>query len=191
MGTDMMVRRSVIALVLLILSSVGMQAQKLGLSVNLLECAKLGTLNVAADYAVGRHWSLTADARYNPFTFHKGDLERQFQARQQSYSIGARLWPWHIMSGWWFAGKARWQEYNVGGIFSARTREGDRFGAGLYAGYAHMLSSHFNIEFGLGVWAGADRYNVYSCQQCGLTVDGGTRAFVLPDDVMISLVYVF
>ena len=191
MVIDMKAKDCVVVLAFLLLSTLGMKAQKLSLSVNLLECARLGTFNVAADYAVGRHWSLTADARYNPFTFYKGDLQRQFQARQQSYSLGARLWPWHIMSGWWFAGKTRWQEYNVGGIFSPRTKEGDRFGAGLYAGYAHMLSSHFNIEFGLGVWAGADVYKVYSCQQCGLTIDSGTKAFVLPDDVMISLVFVF
>lgn len=187
----MMVKRGTAVLMIMLLSAIGVRAQKLGVSVDFLELAQLGTLNLAADYAVGRHWSVTADARYNPFTFHNGDPERQFQARQQSYSIGARLWPWHIMSGWWFAGKARWQEYNMGGILSQRTKEGDRFGAGLYTGYAYMLSSHLNLEFGLGVWAGADIYKVYSCPQCGLTLDGGTKAFVLPDDIMISLVYVF
>ena len=86
------------------------KAQKFSISVNLLECAQLGTLNMDASYALNRYWSLTAGARYNPFTYNGGDSHRQFQARQQSYAVGVRLWPWHIMSGWWFAAKLRWQE---------------------------------------------------------------------------------
>ena len=117
--------------------------------------------------------------------------EKQIQLRQQSYSVGLRVWPWHTWSGWWFAGKGRWQEYNFGGILSPETNEGDRYGFGLYAGYTHMLASHFNLEFGLGAWAGIDFYKTYSCQVCGITLDSGRRSFVLPDDVMVSLVYVF
>jgi hypothetical protein len=101
------------------------------------------------------------------------------------------MWPWHTSSGWWFAGKARYQEYNYGGITSRATREGDRVGAGLYAGYTHMLGPHFNLEFGLGAWAGMDWYDIYSCQVCGLTVDSGNGFFVLPDDIMVAVVYVF
>ena len=115
----------VVAVFLLLLPSGVLRAQKFSLAVNLLECAHLGTLNLDASYALGRHWSLTAGARYNPFTFNAGDPANQFQSRQQSYALGARLWPWHILSGWWFAGKGRWQEYNVGGILSPQTREVD------------------------------------------------------------------
>lgn len=167
------------------------RAQKMSLSVNLLECANLGTLNMDASYALDRHWSLTFGARYNPFTYHEGNPDRQFQYRQQSYAAGVRLWPWHIMSGWWFAAKFRWQEYNAGGMFSQQTREGDRYGGGLYAGYAHMLAPHLNLEFGVGMWAGADVFTVYSCPSCGLTLKSGVKSFVLPDDIMLALVYVF
>ena len=58
-------------------------------------------------------------------------------------------------------------------------------------GNAHMLAPHLNLEFGLGLWAGADIYKVYSCPSCGLTLDGGVKGFVLPDDITIALVYVF
>lgn len=167
------------------------RAQKVSISTNVLGYAELGTMNVDVSYALSRKWSLVAGARYNPFTFHKGDPSRQFQSRQQSYSLGARLWPWHIWSGWWFAAKVRYQEYNMGGILSRETSEGDRVGAGLYSGYTLMLSRHWNMEFGLGLWAGADMYRRFSCPSCGLTVAEGTKAFVLPDDVMISVAYVF
>ena len=83
------------------------------------------------------------------------------------------------------------QEYNYGGVVSGLTQEGDRAGLGLYAGYAHMLSRHFNIEFGLGLWGGVDFFRRYSCPVCGLTVSQGVKAFVLPDDFSISVVYVF
>ena len=183
-------KRVVIILFLLQLCQAA-SAQKFSISTNLLGYVELGTLNLDASYALSRRWNIQAGVRYNPFTFRRDDPARQFQYRQRSYSLGVRLWPWHIWSGWWFAGKGRWQEYNVGGILSSKTREGDRFGGGLYAGYAHMLSPHLNLEFGLGLWAGVDIYKVYSCPSCGLTLESGSKAFVLPDDIMLSIVYVF
>jgi hypothetical protein len=166
-------------------------AQKFSISTDLLGYVGLGTMNIDASYAVDRRWSLTAGARYNPFTFRKGDPQKQFQRRQQSYSVGMRLWPWHIWSGWWFAGKIRYQEYNEGGILSMKTEEGDRFGAGIYSGYTHMLSAHFNLEFGVGLWAGFSKYRQYSCPVCGITESAGNKFFLLPDDFMISIAYVF
>lgn len=186
-----MKRFSVVAALLALALGCQAYAQKFSLSTDLLGYAKLGTLNIDASYAVSRRWSLTAGARYNPFTFRSGDPERQFQYRQQSYSVGTRLWPWHTWSGWWFAGKLRYQEYNFGGIASDETEEGDRFGFGLYSGYTHMLSPHLNLEFGIGMWNGVSVYKIYSCPTCGLTLDSGNKYFLLPDDVMLSLVYVF
>lgn len=79
----------------------------------------------------------------------------------------------------------------MGGILSRETTEGDRVGMGLYSGYSLMILPHFNIDFGLGFWGGLDIYRKYSCPSCGLTVDKGEKGFLLPDDLMISIVYVF
>ena len=166
-------------------------AQRFSVSANLVDYAALGTLNAEVSYSLSRRWSLAAGARYNPFTFRKGDPEKQFQYKQQSYSVGMRVWPWHIWSGWWFAGKLRYQEYNTGGIISSVTEEGDRFGAGLYCGYTHMLTSHLNLEFGVGLWGGMAAYRKYECPACGPLVDEGNKPFLRPDDIVISLVYVF
>lgn len=175
----------------LLFSSCPLMAQRASVSTNLLDYACLGTFNVEASYTLSRHWSITAGAKYNPFTFHEGDKDRQFQYRQQSYALGVRLWPWHSLSGWWFSTKARYQEYNSGGILSRQTEEGDRLGMGLYSGYTYMLSRHVNLEFGLGLWSGCAWYKRYSCPYCGLTVSQGRKWFILPDDVMVSLAYVF
>lgn len=174
-----------------LMSCLPSMAQRFSISTNLLGYACLGTLNADVSMSVSQNWSLTAGVKYNPFTFGRGNPENRMQLRQRSFSLGARMWPWHNASGWWFAGKLRYQEYNMGGMISRDTREGDRYGGGLYFGYTHMVTAHFNVEFGAGVWGGMDRYSLYSCPECGLTMDSGTSLFVLPDDILISLVYVF
>ena len=171
-------------------ASVPACAQRISMSTDLLGYACLGTLNADVSYSMSKRWSIGVGLRYNPFTFNSGDPQNQLQLRQRSLSLGARLWPWHTGSGWWFAGKIRGQEYNWGGLLSRETEEGIRFGAGIYSGYTHMLSRHFSLEFGLGLWGGYRSYRKYSCQKCGTTVDRGHGAFMLPDDISLSLVYV-
>ena len=182
---------SIIVFLLLLSPSISADSGRMSVSTNLLDYVRLATMNVDASYGLSRHWSVLVGARYNPFTFNEGEPSGQFQYRQRSYSAGARWWMWHAWSGWWLAGKVRYQEYNTGGIVSQRTEEGDRGGVGLYAGYTYMLAPHWNLEFGFGMWGGMSWYKTYSCPSCGMTVDSGTAWFARPDDVMMSLVYVF
>lgn len=165
-------------------------AQRFNISTNLLEYANLGTLNIDASVGVARNWSVGAGVRYNPFSY-SSEKRGTFYSRQQSYSVGARYWLWHINSGWWFGSKFRYQEYSSGGWLRDGAEEGDRYGVGLYAGYSYMLFPHFNMEFGLGMWGGGAAYRRFSCPVCGVTEAEGSRMFLLPDDVLISLVYVF
>ena len=166
-------------------------AQKFSLSTNILDYAQLGTFNAETSIALSRRLSMSAGIRYNPFTFNKGNPDKQFQYRQQAYSVGLRLWPWHTWSGWWFAVKARYQEYNFGGIWNNETEEGDRVGIGLCSGHTFMLTRHLNVELGLGFWGGMSFYTRYSCPECGVTLESGKKYFLLPDDFNLSLVYVF
>lgn len=175
----------------LFMSALSLSAQKVSLSANLVDFACLGTMNAEVSYSVSRRWSVTADVKYNPFSFRRNGGAERFHYRQQAYAVGARLWPWHTLSGWWFAGKLKFQEYNFGGIISPESKEGDKAGGGLYAGYTHMLSEHFNLEFGLGLWTGIDWYRRYSCTVCGLTLQQGRKWFVQPDGFVISVAYVF
>ena len=94
----MKVSLKIILLLCLALACRRTDAQTFSVSTDILGYARLGTMSIDASYAVARRWSLVAGARYNPFTFRKGDPDRQFQNRQQSYAVGMRLWPWHTWS---------------------------------------------------------------------------------------------
>lgn len=181
--------KRMILLSVVLLVGAAASAQQFSVATNFLDYADFGTLNAEGDVAVGRRWTLTAGAKYNPFLFRQ-DTE-PVSARQRAFGAGVRFWPWHVFSGWWLAGKIQYQEFNRGGIRSARTNEGDRYGAGLSAGYSYMLHPHLNVSVGAGVWGGYERFTTYSCPVCGMTEGTGEKTFILPHDLTISLSYVF
>lgn len=164
-------------------------AQTWSLSTNAAGYADFGTLNAEAGYAFARHWNASAGFRYNPFSFRSGG--EPIHRRQRCFSAGLRYWPWHVYSGWWLSGRLQYQEYNFGGLRSPETREGERIGGGVTAGYAYMLTPWLNLEAGLGLWTGWDRFTVYSCPVCGLTEERGRRLFLLPDDWQLTLRLIF
>ena len=174
---------------LLLAVGLALAAQEVSLSTNLADYAALGTINMEATYGFARHWSVNAGVKYNPFSFGEGENAKQL--RQRAISAGARFWPWHIYSGWWMGAKVQYQEFNEGGLVSPETSEGDRYGGGLAAGYSRMLGKHFNLDLGLGMWAGYSVYTTYACQVCGRKVDSGSRFFVLPNDVILGINYIF
>lgn len=184
-----MIRKIIFATFLLSIQTVS-NAQSWSLSTNAGKWADLGTANIEVGVAVSRHLSLHAAAAYNPWTFRRGD-GRQFQSRRQEYEASVRYWPWHIYSGWWINTAARYREYNTGGIFRSETEEGNALGAAVSAGYSLMLSHHFNIDFGLGLYGGRTAYTAYSCPKCGTITGRGNKWFLLPDDITIAFVWVF
>lgn len=180
-------------IIALILAAMPMlcRAQDWSVSTNLMDYACLGTINAEGSGAAGRHISINASARVNPWTYHKGDPAKQMQNRHQTYAAGIRYWPWHIYSGWWFSGMAQYQEYNHGGIFSQKTEEGDAYGLSIGAGYSLMLHEHLNLDFGLSLWGGQKTYVTYACPSCGKITDKGAKWFFLPNDIKISIAYIF
>lgn len=180
----------------------GLSAQRFSVGTNAVDWADLGTVNLELGAAVGQHFSIHPSFRYNPWTFRKGDPqdrfedpvgdgEKQFENRKQAYALSLRYWPWYVYSGWWFYLRGQYMEYNRGGLIHHTAEEADAYGAGLGVGYTHMIHKNWNIEFGLGVWGGMRDYKTYRCTNCGTIIDQGKKPFILPDDVFVSLVYIF
>ena len=166
-------------------------AQRFSVGTNTVDWLSLGTMNMEASAAVSRSVSFHLGAGLNPWSYRTGDPSTQFQMRQGTVRAGARWWPWHIYSGWWLTGKLKWQEYNYGGFTSPHASEGDRYGGSLSAGYTFMLNTHLNLDIGLGLWGGYDKYTAYECLHCGRISGSGEKVFILPNDILLTISYIF
>ena len=182
-------KKLLIILPLLLIMALTGRAQNASASTNVVGYADFVTINAEASCALARHWTANAGFMYNPWNF-KGDWG---DARNQRHTvnIGARYWIWNVYSGWWMGAKLQWEEYNRGGIRKPETEEGDAYGAGVSAGYSLMLHRNLNLDMGVGLWGGWKKYTVYRCPTCGRIEDQGEKAFLLPNDVMISLLFTF
>ena len=193
-------KKLLVIFLLMIASAAAAMAQTWAVAANAADMAELGTIGVEGSAAVSQHWSIHAGAKFNPWTFAKKDTFNglfsepnpdQKQNRKQTYAVGARWWPWNVYSGWWVGGKAQYQEYNRGGIITKTAEEGDAFGAALAGGYSLMLKEHWNMDFGVGLWGGWTKYTTYACPSCGQVVDEGQKWFILPNELILSFVYIF
>lgn len=183
-------KKIAITIISLFVLSVSAFAQRFSVGTNAVDLLSLGTLEAEASVAVSQHWSFHVGAELNPWTWNAGDQETQLQSRQNSYWGGARYWPWHVYSGWWWGADARYSVYNVGGIIKRDTQEGDAYGVGAYGGYSIMLSTYWNLDLGVGLWGGWTKYTRYACPVCGTRVEEGTKPFILPDArIAIQLIF--
>ena len=159
-------------------------------------------MNVEVGYAFSKHFSLHGGVSVNPFSFRNADEDERysdlvsnerkaFQYKRKSVAVGVRYWPWHVFSGWWFRAKAQLQVYDRGGIFGKERYQGTAIGGGIGFGYAWMVSEHWNIDFGVAGWAGRTKENVYEHVSSNNVMEERTRFFIVPDEVIISVVYIF
>lgn len=181
---------SALAVCLLSLSVFPAGAQRFTVGVDAVDLATLGTVDVEASMSVARRLTVHAGAEFNPWTFYEGTPEKQFQSKSSSVWGSIRYWPWHVYSGWWYGAEGKAQLYNVGGVFSREKEEGTAYGVGVYAGYGVMLNAHFNLDVGVGAWGGYKWYRSYTCPQCGMKTDEGSKPFILPD-AKVVLQYIF
>ncbi|MCQ2220270.1 MAG: DUF3575 domain-containing protein [Prevotella sp.] len=182
--------KRILSILLLILSvQMACLAQSASVSTNIVGYADFLTINAEASYGVARHWSIDVGFMYNPWTF-KSEWGGACNERRTVYA-GTRYWPWNVYSGWWIGAKAQWEEYSRGGIRSPQTEEGDAYGVGASAGYSLMLHRNLNLDFGLGLWGGYKKYTVYRCPTCGKIDESGAKAFIMPSDVSVSLMFTF
>lgn len=189
-----MKRMIILALCLLAAAGHPLRGQNFSLSSNLLDWANLGTANVQAGMAFSRHLSMHAGLRYNNWNFGSREKGTDFQNRTRAASLGARYWPWNVYSSWWVGARGQVEEYNRGGFLkNPLTEEGIAAGLSLAVGYSRMLTDHWNLDIGLGAWAGHSWFSQYRCPHCGRLVQADAKKwFIRPsDDIQISMTYIF
>lgn len=160
-------------------------------STNLLGWAELGTANVEVQYALGRHVSVDAMGRMNAWTFRK-DTDDQFEDQKHTADVGVKIWPWYTYSGLWIRTAAQTATYAVGGIGKEpRNERGDAYGTALSVGYALMLAPGFNLDFGIGGWAGYRDFRSYDSPALNNMTGRDGKWFAAPNELSISLMFVF
>lgn len=170
---------------------------RFGLGVNAGDALMFGTIGVTAQMALHQHWSIEGWFKYNNWSWNNDVAEKRLRQAQRSAALGARYWFWSSYSGWWLGLKGQWQEYSRGGVFGQNYKEeGDAYGAAVSGGYSVMLDRHWNIDFGIGGWTGYKKYVVYeadgeSCPTCGRKTGEGGKGFILPNEFLITVMYVF
>jgi len=213
--------RKIYVLVLLLLLGVSTYGQKSGLnarmalSVNAVDLGWFLTPNLGMQYAVGRHWTVKAEVKYNRWTFNDGSADSRVRHARQEYSLGGRWWGWYTYTGWWIGLSAKYREYSGCGLSSLNPgswgdryvkEEGDAVGAALSFGYSVQITEWLDIDFGLGIWGGNAWYRQYSgeadgsgnvCPRYGKRTDASVDApashtlFIAPDEVMVTAVFIF
>lgn len=184
--------RALIFLLLLFpaMESFCQETPRWSISTNAFEWANLATVNASGQFSIARHFTLEASTRWNPWSYSNNNGDR-FQSRQRTFAFGTRWWPWYAYSGWWAGLKGQYQEYNRGGLRSQETEEGDAAGLVVGGGFSFQINRWLNLDLGVGFWGGYTKYTTYACPVCGKTLDKGSKPFILPDEMMISAMFIF
>ena len=168
------------------------RATPVSLSTDIVDWANFGTINLEAGAGLGRHLSVTAGAKYNPWSFKTQKLGLQLYNKQTTAYAGLRYWPWYVFSGWWIGAQTQYTQYAETGIWRHALDTGSAVGGGLSLGYTLMLHEKLNLEFGAGAWAGR-RYKqtLYCCPECMDVRESGSSNFIALNDISVALMYVF
>lgn len=178
-------------IILLLMVTERLEAQNVSISTNAVDWANFGTVNVETGVGVAQHISLLVGGHYNPWEFQTGKGYRLHNQQATGY-FGVRWWPWYVFSGWWIGAKMQFSSFSRTGIWRPALEEGKSLGAGLSFGYTLMIHKNINIDFGAGFWGGRHlEYSLYECPECMSIRERGARYFIAPDDLSVSISFVF
>ena len=176
---------------LLLLSASRVYSQKMAVATNGADYLNLFTINGGFSFALSRSVTMEWSMRYNPFVYNLSGSRKEIQNKRLALYTGVRYWPWHVYSGWFIMGNLNFTRFNMGGIFSMKSYEGDAYALTFGGGYALMLSSKFNLDFAFSFMTGYSRYKRYGCTSCGPVEAKKKQLFITPDNIYIQLSYLF
>jgi len=158
------------------------------LSSNIPSWLLLGTINGDIHWSTGRHWSLQAGVKYNPFTYARGS-ENQTHLRQFTPSLGLRHWHQKPFEGWFSGIKLLYSTYSVANIAGLGFFDGNLAALALTGGWNKPLRQNLSLSLGAGIAAGLHSSTSYMGPVCGRITGNSRGIVVFIPDLYISIYY--
>lgn len=149
--------------------------------------------NLGVEVALSERYSAELSIHYNGFNVG-GDKRWKHWFVQPEF----RYWMCQPFGGHFFGVHALYGWYNVGGVklplgllpeIREERYEGYFVGAGLSYGYHFILSPRWGLETSIGVGMVHTNYERFRCFHCGEQTGSGSRNYVGPTKVAVSLIY--
>ena len=185
--------RAIVMLLLCLVASAGVSAQKLAVKTNLLYDAT-GTINLGAEVKLGKQTTLVLPVNYNPWTFEDNRKLKHLMVQPEF-----RWWICQPFSGHFFGVHGHGAIFNVGGLkpfgielsenISEFRYEGWLAGAGISYGYNWVLHPRWSLEATIGVGYAYLEYEKYPYKRCRLKVDESSLHYFGPTKLGLTLVF--
>ena len=187
-----------ISLLLILFSSLGMDAQKVGIKTNLISDA-VTSPNLGVEFKMAPKWTFDISGQMNAWNIHERrwrNLMVQHEARVwYCEAFQGSFWGLHLIGG----------QFNIGNIKHAFDFLGQHFsqlkdhryqgwgaGAGIGYGYDWILAKHWNLEFEIGVGWIYTRFDKYPCAECGtVEVKDQPHNYFGPTKLSLAIEYIF
>lgn len=152
------------------------------------------TLNVGAEFGLGKKTTLEVPFNLNPWTFSDNKKFKHWMLQPE-----LRFWNCEVFNGFFWGVHAHGGQFNVGGIdlpfgifptLENHRYQGYFYGAGLGVGYQWVLGKRWNLELGIGAGYTRFEYDKFKCQHCGEKLKESGRNYLGPDRVALSLIYI-
>lgn len=173
---------------LLLLCSSEASAQRFAVKTNALYWLTT-TPNLAAEVALGRHFSLQMGAGYNGWKFTEGRTLKHLMLTPE-----ARYWFSSPMERHYLGLYGQYATFNLRNLPLLATNElayrGRLYGGGLAYGYQWALGKHFGIEVSVGVgYLYLDYSKFHYTECCAERVSDHRRTYIGPTRAALNLIY--
>jgi len=178
-------KKSIIALALILCAATGAKAQFYGVKVNTLGLAT-GTVNAGVEFSVGKQYSLDVSGYWNPINTDK------FSSRFWYVQPALRYWIYEHFVGHFLSVHPAYGQYDIGN--DRWHYKGWLTGLGVSYGYTWILSKRWNLtaEAGLGLYYMRDTKRRYEYDDWSpICIRHYRRAALAPSKLELSFTYLF
>lgn len=159
------------------------------------------TLNLSAEFGVGKRTTLDIYGSLNPWQFPSNRKMRHWLLQP-----GLRWWSCSRFSGGFWGVHVHYGRYNWGGMMPWGFRSGKMFGtvwnrsmldnryqgwlagAGISYGWHWVLGGRWGFEGEIGLGYAYLQYDKFRCERCGRRLGSGSKSYFGPTKASLSLV---